>query len=299
VQELRGDGATSEDALAVQEGQQASIAHREVEQAVFATFLHSQPIGQKALTRDLLLLLGPTRPDRIELEKALYRWVETSWFLDEGALRDAETGAGPRALPRSWRLGSKPNLRQMHHDACTRVQPALVEAKLLDEIQRTKSLTSGAQAAGAKLHVLPDRPRDVDDDGELRFVVLGPKAACEVGKPSAEARRFLEETTGADRPRVNKNALVLAVPSRDGLDLARQRIRGYLGWEEVRGMLKDQQVDLLREEMLTLSINQSRGIIPDSIAQAYGIVVTLSEKNEVEAFKVTPASSASPSLRAC
>ena len=40
---------------------------REVEQAVFATFLHSQPIGQKALTRDLLLLLGATRPDKIDL----------------------------------------------------------------------------------------------------------------------------------------------------------------------------------------------------------------------------------------
>ena len=33
----------------------AALRHREVEQAVFATFLHSQPIGQKALTRELLL----------------------------------------------------------------------------------------------------------------------------------------------------------------------------------------------------------------------------------------------------
>lgn len=264
----------------------ASITHREVEQVVFSTFIHSQPIGQKALTRDLTLLLGPTRPDRIELEKALLRWTETSWFLDEGGIQDAEASAGTKALPKSWRLGSKPNLRQMHHDACIRIQPELIEAKLLDEIQRTKSLTAGAQSAGAKPHVLPDRPRDVDDDGEFRFVVLGPKAACEIGKPSTEARRFLEETTGPDRPRVRKNAVVLVVPSRDGLDLARQRIREYLGWEEVRSQLKEQQVDPIREETLTLNVDQSRKRIPEAIVQAYGIIVTLSAKNEVEAFKV-------------
>src|SRR5262249_34565952 len=45
------------------------LRHRELEQAVIATFLHSQPIGHSATVRDLLLLLGPTRPDRIELEK--------------------------------------------------------------------------------------------------------------------------------------------------------------------------------------------------------------------------------------
>jgi hypothetical protein len=94
--------------------------------AVLATFLHSQPIGQKALTRELLLLLGHSRPDRIELEKGLRRWADVSWFLDESAAQETETlaerrsplGDGAKGLPRSWRLGSRPNLTQMHHDAC-------------------------------------------------------------------------------------------------------------------------------------------------------------------------------------
>src|SRR5207249_6750005 len=68
---------------------QTGLKHREVEQAVMATFLHSQPIGQKAQTRELLVLLGQTRPDRIELEKALRQWVDVSWFLDESAIADA------------------------------------------------------------------------------------------------------------------------------------------------------------------------------------------------------------------
>lgn len=267
----------------------SGVGHREVEQAVLATFLHSQPIGQKALTREVLLLIGHTRPDKIELEKALRRWADTSWFLDEAATQEAETAPdGAKGLPKSWRLGSRPNLRQMHYDACQyRVPPELVSAKLLEEIQKLKSLTAGASAAGARVHNLPDKPSDIEDDGEFHYGVLGPKASCEAGKPSPEARRFLDETTGSDRPRVYRNALILAVPSKDGLEMARSRITDYLGWEEVRSQLKTQELDPPREQMLAVSLEQSRKSIPEAIRQAYSVVVTVSEKNDIQAFKVT------------
>lgn len=268
-----------------------ALRYREIEQAVFATFLHSQPIGHKALTRELLTLLGATRPDRIELEKALRRWADVSWFLDEAAAGDARPAAGAaRPLPAAWRLGSKPNLRQMHDDARTRVGPELVEARLLDEIGKTKSLTSGASAAGARVHTLPDKPNDIEDDGELHFAVLHPKAASEAGKPSPEARRFLEETTSPDRPRVFRNAVVLAAPSRDGLEVARDRVRDYLAWEDVRSQLREQlkgqEIDPIREQTLATKIDGARKAIPEAIRQAYCIVVTVSEKNEPQAFRI-------------
>lgn len=267
----------------------AGVGYREAEQAVLATFLHSQPIGQKAHTREVLLLIGHTRPDKIELEKALRRWADTSWFLDEAATQEAEIAVdGTKGLPKSWRLGSRPNLRQMHHDACQyRVPPELVSAKLLEEIQKLKSLTAGASAAGARVHNLPDKPSDIEDDGEFHYGVLGPKAACDPGKPSPEARRFLEETTGPDRPRVYRNAVILVVPSKDGLEMARSRILDYLGWEEVRSQLKTQELDPLREQMLAASLEQSRKGIPEAIRQAYSIVVTISDKNDIHAFKIT------------
>src|SRR6266571_1014436 len=146
------------------------IKFREIEQAVCATFLHSQPIGQKALTRELLLLLGATRPDKIDLEKALRRWTEVSWFLDEGAISDAEIGTdGQCQLPKFRRLGSKPNLRQMHHDACSRILPELIQERLLEEIGKLRSLKDGASGAGARAHTLPERPRDIEDDGEFHY----------------------------------------------------------------------------------------------------------------------------------
>ncbi|XYI02071.1 DUF499 domain-containing protein [Sorangium sp. So ce1128] len=269
------------------QGEAPALKHREVEQAVFATFLHSQPPTQKALTRDLLVLVGPTKPDKIVLEKALLEWTEKSWFLDEEAVADADVAQ--RQLPKVWKLGSRPNLRQMHHDACaTRVPPDLVEELLLKQIRSTKKLTEGVQAAGAKLHTLPLSPKDLDDDGEFRFAVLGPNAASTVGQPSTEAKRHILEHTGPEKPRVNKNSVVLAVPSRDGLDVARERIREYLGWEEVQSQLKGQGLDAIRRETLATNIENSKKKIPEAITQAYSVLVTISVKAEVQAYKVTP-----------
>ena len=252
------------------QAESGSLKFREIEQAVLATFLHSQPVGQRAQTRELMTLLGHTRPDKIELEKGLLRWAETSWFLDEGALVDVQRlETRGRQLPKSWRLGSRPNLRQMHHDACQRISSDLVESRLMDEITRAKRLTEGASAAGAKVHTVPQRPSDVDDDGEFHFVIMGPRAASDSGKPSTEAKRFIDETSSADKPRNYRNSLVLVAPSRDGLEAARSRIREYSGWEEVRTLLKDetkgQEVDPIREETLARNISAAKARIPEAI----------------------------------
>ncbi len=263
---------------------------REVEQAVVATFLNSQPTGHKISTRELFALLGATRPDSIELEKALRRWIELSWFLDEAEVESEETTRdGVRQLPGAWRLGNRPNLRQMHHEACyNRVPATLIEEQLLKAIEslRTPFFTSGASAAGARVHFLPHRPRDIADDGEFRYAILGPTAASEANRPSAEAKRFIAETTGPDRPRVHRNAVILAVPSRDGLDAARGRVKEYLGWLEVGAQLKDQAVDVLRAQMLAHMTAETKKRIPNAVKQAYAVVVTVNANNDIHAFKV-------------
>jgi hypothetical protein len=278
-----------EKALAIQADFPA-LRGREIEAAVFATFLHSQPIGQKALSRELMRLIGHTRPDKIELEKALRLWADRSWFLDDAFTQEGETMPdGSKPLPKSWRLGSRPNLTQMHWDACqTRVSEELVESRLLEEIGKLKGLSTGVSGAGVKVHNLPEWPKQIENDEDFHYVILGPKAASIPGKPSPEAQRFINETTAPDRPRVYRNAILLVVPSVEGLEVARNRIRDYLGWEEVRDQLKGQQIDYLREQLLTTSLEKSRKQIPEAVRLAYNIVVTISEKNEIQALHITP-----------
>ena len=280
TQILEGELAKARDTQKESSGLNA----REIEQAVFATFLHSQPTGQRVSTRDLLLLLGPTRPDKINLEKALRRWVELSWFLDE-----AESGASSgEALPRFWRLGSRPNLRQMHHDARSRIGDDLVDEQLIDALGKVSALKGGVSGAGVRSHLLPKAPSDVQDDGEFHFAVLGPSAASAPGRVSAEAMRYLTQTTSAERPRVNRNAVILATASPDGLEAARGAIQDHLAWLEVQAQLKGQEVDPLRAATLSGEISAAQKRIPDIIRQAWSVVVTMSAKGEPEAFKITP-----------
>ena len=269
--------------------EQAGLRSREVEQAVCAVFLSSQPIGQKAQTRDVIGLVGATRPDRIALEQGLRRWTEVSWFLDENEFGSgAATDGAPPPLPRAWRLGDRPNLKQLHHDACAnRVSAEAVEVKLLAEVRATKSLTQGTRAFGARVHMLPERPRDVEDDGEFHFAVLPPACVSNAGRPNRAARRFLDETTGPDRPRIRRNAVVLAAPSTDGLEVARTRVREYLGWDDVQSQLRGQPQDPVREEMLATWTEEARRRMPEAIRQAWTIVVAVNPQNEAQAFRVT------------
>ena len=261
------------------------LTGREIEQALMGIFLHSQPKGHNAPHATIIRLTGHTRPDQIELNRALKELTRTSWFLDEEYFPDARD-----TLPRKWRLGSKPNLTQLHHEARSRVED-MVEPRLRREIEKCTSLKRDANGAGARVHMLPAKPGDVKDDGAFHYVVLGPEAASAPGQPSELAQRFLFETTTADRPRVNKNAVVLAVPTPTGLDQARSSIRDYLAWEEVGSMLKDQDTDPLRDQRLSTSKKAAKEKIVDAVKGAYTVAVTVGRDGAAEAIKVPIADS--------
>ena len=262
------------------------LKFREIEQAVVATFLHSQPPGQTAKTRELVVLLGACRTDKIEMDKGLNRWAQSSHWLD-----DQYTNVADRQLPSTWRLGNKPNLNQMHSVAVRVISDDTVKARLLDDIEKNKQLTASASAAGVRVHTLPDKPKDIEDDGAFHYAVLKPNAESESGKPSPEARRFLEETTGPDRPRINKNSVILLAPSKDGLDLAQMRVREYIAWEQVKNDLKEQSkdghIDPTRSSTLMMYIDKAKTRIPDAIRQGYCIVIAFSKDDEVQAFKIS------------
>jgi len=264
---------------------------REIEQAVMATFLHSQPTGRSAKTRDLFLLIGPCRPDKIELEKGLVRWSNNSSWLDDEHKPEKENQLRPE-----WRLGNRPNLNQMQSAAASHIQTDVVKARLIEEIGKLKTLTSGASASGVRVHTLPTKPKDIEDDGLFHYGVLLPSAASDSGKPSPEAKRILDETSGPDKPRVFRNAVLLLAPSKDGLSAAEARVLDHMAWEKVLDDLtpkNDEErqqkgsVDVARLQTLKLYIDKAKARVPESIRQAYCIVVTVSKDDDVHAFKIT------------
>ena len=185
-------------------------------------------------------------------------------------------------------MGSKPNLKQMHYDARSHISPTVLDEVLEKEIRGASKLSEGARGAGVKVHMLPARPSEIEDDGEFHYAVLGPRAASQGGKPSTEAKRFIDETTGPDKPRaLNRNAVVLAVPSKEGIEVAREKVRDLLGWEKVREMLKERDdVDTAATARLETNLRAARGEMVSQILMAYSIAVTVNDANDIAAYRV-------------
>ncbi len=258
-------------------------AFRVMEQAVLAVFLHSQPVGHKAQTSELRRLIGASGPDAITLEKGLRRWRDASWFLD-----DADPQGYDR-LPESWRLGNAPNLRQMHDQACKdRVTQEAAADRLKNEIRSTGALWRGSRNSGAFLHKLPRKTRDVPDDGNFRYVILGPRAASTPADISKVATEFLDfkATAPQKAPRVYRNALVLAVPSAEGTNAALSATRSLLGWEHVKAQLSRQTIDPIRLARLNRNLDQAKRFLPGTIRAAYEVVVTVGDDNKVQAQRL-------------
>ena len=261
---------------------QGTLSGREIEQAVVAVFLHSQPALNAAGLGDLLALVGHTDPIKIELEKGLKKWARTSWYLDDDRL-DAWASSDD-ALPQEWRLGGRPNLRQMHDHARERLVKEDDVGVVLDN--EAAAIDPKGASLGLVVHKVPDHPRKIEDDPRLHLATLGPKAASEPGRVSPYAHRFLTTHTSDDKPRVYRNNLLLVAPTESGLVVARNAIRDWLAWEHVKELPEYRDMPPLRVEQVVKSAASAKEDVPHAVGQAYCLVVTTSETSAEQAFKV-------------
>ena len=168
------------------------LRRRELEQAVLATFLHSQPAGHAASPQELWALLCRADLDPAAMEEGLRLWRRRSgWLADDPAV---------------WRLTIALNLTAMRQQEMDRVQPGAGDAELRRRIECAGPLAE--VDPGVQPHVLPAGPEDVQNTPVLRVLVLGPECATTPGSepPRAAARFWAEATPGNGR--TYKNALV-------------------------------------------------------------------------------------------
>ena len=242
------------------------LKSREIEAAVLATFLHSQPIGQKAELADLHLLLAHTDIDAISLEKGLAEWQDASWFLKENQS--------------SWALGTTPNLTNMHVRAMTRINEDQITEDL---VKRIRSAKLGRNTDKVDVHTLPTSPEDLSDTPELRFVVADPKDTAVPGENvSASFAAFFNRTY--------RNSIIVLAAENPLLVGLRQRIRKILGWESIQN---GDDINLLSPEQKTLLPQRKRhdetGIL-DSVIAAYNVLIAIDEDGDIKTSLLPPES---------
>jgi len=263
-----------------------TLPGREVEAAALSVFLHSQPTMQSAPLQELLALVGHTGPIKIELDKGLVRWARSSWYLDDERL-DA-WASKDTTLPQEWRLGGKPNLRQMHDHAREKLVREEEVAIVLDRtIRELDAVKQGTAALGVKPHTLPKHPRDIDNDAVLHLAVLDPQAASEPSDISDYAKRYLTTHTSEDKPRSNRNNIILVVPSTSGLSVARNAIREKLAWDFVKKLPDYESMPQVRKTQVIDRQASATKEVSYAVRQAYCIAVTYGSTKEIQAFKLT------------
>ena len=237
---------------------------REIEGAVLSTFLHSQPLGQKADLGDLYLLLAHPDIDTISVEEGLSKWREVSWFLRED--RDI------------WALGTTPNLTSVHNRAMGR----LTEDQINDDLEkRIRDAKLGQNAHDVAVHTLPDSHADISDNPELHFVVVGTDYSAVPGEDVSESlKTFFDRTY--------QNNVIILAPDNARLAGLRHRIRKILGWQ---GIESGDEMNLLSGPQKTLLIQRKRddetGII-DSVASTYSVLIAVDEAGEIKSRSLPP-----------
>ena len=240
------------------------LKSREIEAAVLATFLHSQPFGKKAELADLHLLLAHADIDAVSVEKGLGEWRDTSWFLKENQS--------------SWALGTTPNLTNMHVRAMTRITEDQITENL---IKRIRSAALGRNTDKVDVHTLPTSPTDISDTPELRFVIADPKDTAVPGENvSAPLSAFFNRTY--------PNSVIVLAAENALLAGLRQRIRKILGWESIQN---GDDINLLNPEQIALLPQRKRDDetgISESVISAYNVLIAVDEDGAIKASLLPP-----------
>lgn len=254
-----------------------TMGQREVEQAVLATFLHSQPSGQRAQPHELLALLAHPAVDAALLGEGLRKWRAQSWFLVEN--------------PDVWQLGTTPNLTHMQ----VRAMEALSLNEIDDELRRRIKSLPALQTAdpGVQVHMLPSGPRDVEDDWRLHYAILEPAYAVEPGKPVAAAVAFFHEKTG---PRIFKNNVLALAPEAASVAGLREQVRRWLGWRKLEQPETYRLLTDYQKRELPKKKQEAENNLPESVVGAYRLLLALDENGVVQAHTIStnPALGASP-----
>jgi len=248
-----------------------TLREREIEQAVTAAFLHSQPSGQRAAPSELNALLAHPLVDAAALEEGLRKWRQLSWFLVEN--------------PDVWQLSTTPNLTHMH----VRAMGWLDETEIDDELRKRIRAVSGLKAAdpGVEVHTLPQTSRDVDDDLKLHYVILGPECAVEPGKPlPVEVEAFFNYKTGPHDPRIYRNNVLALAPEVASVAGLREQVRRWLGWTRLDALAQPEVYKLLTERQkkdLPRRKQEASDNLPEAVVGAYKMLVAVGEDGKIQA----------------
>ncbi len=173
-----------------------------------------------------------------------------------------------------YRFSLKENLNKRFADRRATIQPAAVEERVREEIQKVFAPSSGVERI-----FFPERSNQVPDRPAVTLVVLPPEQSLHDEKATAQFVETVTREAGSSN-RTFKSALIFCVP--DAPDTLCDEARKVLAWEDIDEEAADLKLDDTQVRQLDENVKRAKRDLKECIWRTYKCLMLLAKDNTVK-----------------
>lgn len=233
--------------------------HRKVATAILFESNGGQAKGE-ATQPEVRLAVAEPGLDIGNVETALEALTEACYYLTVERNR--------------YRFSLKENLNKRFADRRATIQPAAVEERVREEIQKVFAPSSGVERI-----FFPERSNQVPDRPAVTLVVLPPEQSLHDEKATAQFVETVTREAGSSN-RTFKSALIFCVP--DAQDALCDEARKVLAWEDIDDEAADLKLDDTQVRQLDENVKRAKRDLKECIWRTYKCLMLLAKDNTVK-----------------
>jgi hypothetical protein len=233
--------------------------HRKVATAILFESNGGQAKGE-ATQPEVRLAVAEPGLDIGSVETALEALTEACYYLTVDRNR--------------YRFSLKENLNKRFADRRASIQPAAVEERVREEIQKVFAAGSGVERI-----FFPEKSGQIADRPAVTLVVLAPEQSLQDEKAT---RQFVETVTreAGSSSRTFKSALIFCVP--DSPDALLDETRKVLAWEDVDNEAPDLKLDETQIRQLEEAVKKAKRDLRECVWRTYKVLLLLAKDNTLK-----------------
>ncbi len=173
-----------------------------------------------------------------------------------------------------YRFSLRENLNKRFADRRATIQPAAVQERVREEIQKVFVAGSGVERI-----FFPEKSNQVPDRPAITLVVLPPEQSLQDEKATAQFVETLTREAGSSN-RTFKSALIFCVP--DAADALCDEARKVLAWEDIDDEAPDLKLDDTQIRQLDENVKKAKRDLKESIWRTYKVLMLLAKDNTLK-----------------
>lgn len=233
--------------------------HRKVATAILFESNGGQAKGE-ATQPEVRLAVAEPGLDIGNVETALEALTEACYYLTVERNR--------------YRFSLRENLNKRFADRRATIQPAAVQERVREEIQKVFAAGSGVERI-----FFPEKSNQVPDRPAITLVVLPPEQSLQDEKATSQYVETLTREAGSSN-RTFKSALIFCVP--DAADALCDEARKVLAWEDIDDEAPDLKLDDTQIRQLDENVKKAKRDLKESIWRTYKMLMLLAKDNTLK-----------------